>query len=304
MKTYRPAIMIITAVFVCGIAAPVTAQLPAECVDIADSAGPPPVDLMNYCRQFVEPRENQQIRLPTDMADGPEGVFGQCASMTLNAPETVSLVGSITHHAACDYANNDFTKYYCYDFLIPATLVEVDPLTCNQTVIGTATNQVEMGGMAWDGTTGTMYAVDGGNMLYTVNLGNGASNPIGVVTNVSLLVAIGVDNSGDLYGHDIGTDAIYYIDKTTAAGTLRGPTGFDANYSQGMDFDHSDNTCYLFAFDNGGFEAVLMSCNTNTGAATYLGSIGSTTPTGVQDWAAGAIRADDVPVELESFSIE
>jgi uncharacterized repeat protein (TIGR01451 family) len=80
-------------------------------------------------------------------------------------------------------------------------------------------------------------------------------------------IAIGPD--GEMYGHDIGTDSIYHIDKATANSTLIGPTGYAANYAQGMDFDNDDGTLYIFLYQGTGAN-VYGTVNLTTGAVTPL----------------------------------
>jgi hypothetical protein len=83
-----------------------------------------------------------------------------------------------------------------------------------------------------------------------------------------------------MFGHDIGTDSLYSIDKTTGAATLIGTTGFLANFAQGMDFDYSTNTLYATIYTGGG-TGMFSRFDLTTGAAT---GIFSTQPLG----AAGA----------------
>jgi hypothetical protein len=88
------------------------------------------------------------------------------------------------------------------------------------------------------------------------------------------MIAISTDCNGNMYGYDIVTDSFYSIDKTTAAATLIGPLGFDANFAQDMDFDPTDGTCYLGAFNNGTFTGELRTVNLTTGATTLVGTTG------------------------------
>lgn len=275
---------------------PIAAQLPLECQVIEPSADPPPADLIDYCRQFVQLPKGFAPVSPTDMADGVNNLNGtvdNCSSLTLNAPELVTTVGMLpSNRPACDFADNDFTKLYCFDTAIPSNLSRINPSTCVETAIGIGSNTgTFINGLAWDATSRTMFAASSAE-LFTVNLATGATTLIGTITNSNIVFAIGVDPHGDLFGHD-GNSNLLAIDKSTAAGTVRGPLGFVANFSQGMDFDHSDDTCYLFAFNTTTFRGELRTCNTTTGATTLIGPIGSTTPGGQNDWTAAGIRTPD-----------
>lgn len=270
------------------------AAQPDACANIATSAAAVPADLAALCG--MPAGEAAPSLTPTDLATSPDGVLTQCASMTLNAPENVSTVGSIQFRPACDFANNDFTTLYCMTFDVPAVFSTVDPVTCAETVIGTTTNNQSFSGMAWDYTTGNMYGSTtdiSTSTLYTINLANGALTLVGGMTNSPGNIAIGVDLNGDLYGFDVVTDSLVKHDKATGAGTVIGPLGFDANFAQGMDFDHSDNTCYIFAFNNASFQAELRTCDVTTGSTTLVGVIGQNAPGGLQEWTGPGILVND-----------
>jgi hypothetical protein len=216
--------------------------------------------------------------------------------MVLGTPENVTTFGSIPFQPACDFANNDFSKLYCFDFSIPGVFSSVDTTTCAQTILGVGSNFQNFSGMAWDFTTGTMYGsttdVNTSN-LYTINLANGATTLVGNMTNSPANIAIGIDQSGNLYGYDIVLDSLFSYNKANGAGTLIGSIGFDANFAQGMDFDHSDNTCYIFAFNAGTFQAELRTCDVTTGSTSLVGVIGQNTPGGLQEWTGPGILVAD-----------
>jgi len=64
------------------------------------------------------------------------------------------------------------------------------------------------------------------------------------------------------------------INKATGEGTEIGPIGFDAAYSQGMDFDEESGTLYLAAYNGTTFRAELRMANTTTGNTALIGSLG------------------------------
>ncbi len=238
---------------------------------------------------------------PVDMADGFDDSFS-CVSLTLNAPDVVTVAGTLLGLVvACDYANNDLTKLYCYDSLLPATLGTFEPSTCATTSIGASSNiSTGMNGMAWDATTETMFAVND-TELFTVDLATGASTLIGTITNETVTLAIGFNEDGHLFGYG-NSDVLLAIDKKTAVGTVIGPLGFDANFEQAMDFDHSDGTCYIFAFNMTTLQGELRTCNTATGATTLIGAIGSTTNPGEFNlWSSGSIRTPDAGIFTDGF---
>jgi hypothetical protein len=257
---------------------PATGLAAVDCANLATSAGAVPPDLAAACggQSPVE----RPILAPTDMATSPDALLATCSSMTLNNPAAPFDFGFIDFRPACDFADGDFSQLYCYDFNIPATLYSVDTTSCVETFIGFANNGglQSMSGMAWDFTTGTMYASTTDittSELHTVNLGTGATTFVGGMGAASpgniAIAAMG----GQMYGFDIVNDSLQSIDKFTGVATTIGPLGFDGNFAQGMDFDESDGTCYLFAFNNGLFNAELRTCDVTTGASVPVGIIGN-----------------------------
>jgi hypothetical protein len=72
-----------------------------------------------------------------------------------------------------------------------------------------------------------------------------------------------------MYGHDVGTDSLFRINKQTAAATLVGATGVAANFAQGMDFDNRTGKLYVYAYIGGGANQ-YGTANLTTGALTPL----------------------------------
>ena len=91
-----------------------------------------------------------------------------------------------------------------------------------------------------------------------------------------IMIDIAVNPAGVMYGHDIFTDSIYTINTSTGAATLVGPTGYAANFAQGMDFDNEDGTLYIFLYIGTGVNH-YGTVNLATGAVTALAT---TNPTG------------------------
>ena len=90
------------------------------------------------------------------------------------------------------------------------------------------------------------------------------------------MIDIAVNPAGAMYGHDIFTNSIYTINTSTGAATLVGPTGYLANFAQGMDFDNEDGTLYIFLYIGTGVNH-YGTVNLATGAVTALAT---TNPTG------------------------
>lgn len=192
----------------------------------------------------------------------------------------------------CDFdSHGNLETLYCIEGT--GGFFSVDVGTGSQSLIGVAATQAPDGvftGLASDPVTGTMFVVatsesspGSGNCaadsgLYSIDIGTGGATRIGPIPDLSCVIAAGFDNSGQLYAYGVVSNNLVAIDKSSGASTLIGSLGFDPNFAQGMDFDSSTNTCYLFAFnaDNAvGFEGELRTCDTGTGASVAVGSLGT-----------------------------
>jgi hypothetical protein len=180
---------------------------------------------------------------------------------------------------AGDFLGDDVSQIYAIEFL-GNMLVSVDPLTAAVTPIGPATPIYgeDWTGLAGDSTQDILYgsSTDGSrSTLYTIDETTGVATPVGQITNAPCIIGIAANGVGELYGLDIVTDALLRIDKTTAAGTVVGPVGFDANYAQGMDFDEATGTLYLAAYNYDPVSETgtgeLRIANTSTGNTTLVG---------------------------------
>jgi hypothetical protein len=181
---------------------------------------------------------------------------------------------------------------FAMDFDNPANVIWAIDSACNPTCNGTAYGNINQStgvftpvgnitgalggsnfaGIRFDPTTGNVYVIGiagGSSQFYQLNLSTGVATQIG--GNITgLIIDIGISNTGVVYGHNISTDRIITIDKVTGAVTDVGPTGINANFAQGMDFDFSDNTLYLFAITIPGNVGRIGSVNLTTGAFTQL----------------------------------
>jgi hypothetical protein len=99
-----------------------------------------------------------------------------------------------------------------------------------------------------------------------------------------------------MYSHDIVNDSLISIDKATAAGTIIGPLGYDANFGQGMGWDPATDTLFLAAFNNGTFQAELRAADRTTGNTVLVGVLGADDPGGTNQLSYLALElAQDIP---------
>jgi hypothetical protein len=172
---------------------------------------------------------------------------------------------------------------------IANNVYEVDPVTGNIQASYTATappGSETYSGMALDPTDGTVYAASTDvslavSSLFKMDPTTGNATLMGTITNSPGIIGIAIDGSGTLYGYDIISDTLLSIDKSSAAGTIIGPIGFDANFGQGMGWDQATDTLYMAAFNNPLLQGELRSVDRNTGNTTLLGVLGSTNPGGI-----------------------
>ncbi len=216
----------------------------------------------------------------------------------------------------CDFdAFGGFETLYCIEG--SGGFFTVDTTTGAQSLVGIASVQAPdavITGLASDPTSGVMYMVatsesspgsgdcasDSG--LYTVELKTGAATRVGPIPDLSCVIAAGFDNSGQLYAYGVVNDNLVAIDKTSGASTVVGPLGFNPNFAQGMDFDPSTNTCYLFAFNDDnpfGSEGELRTCDTSTGSSAVVGGLGM--PGDLSEISGAGIARENPPIFVDGF---
>lgn len=211
-------------------------------------------------------------------------------SMDASAPSTVNYVSSLDglNFLAGDFAGEDFSTLYAIDFR-SYDLYKIDTATGALTLVyltvpppGVSSNA--WNGMSWDPTTNTMFAVTSGgrtaaSYLVKLDLATAETTPVGTITGVgdptngTVIIDIAVDPNGLMYGVDIVTDTLVAIDKTTGEASTIGSIGFDANYSEGLDFDDSTGVLYFSAIDNSTGLAEMYTLDTQTGMGTLISPI-------------------------------
>jgi uncharacterized repeat protein (TIGR01451 family) len=144
-------------------------------------------------------------------------------------------------------------------------------------------------GLTIDPVTGVFYGSTA-TSLFTIDPATGSSTLLGNF-GTTLMIDIAINMDGQMYGHDIGTDAIYSIDTASGVAMLIGPTGYLANFAQGMDFDNDDGTLYIFLYVGSGAN-VYGTVNLATGAVTPL-SVDS--PLGEFEGATQTAGFSDIP---------
>jgi hypothetical protein len=200
-------------------------------------------------------------------------------SFPVNAPANNQVATTAIDSFAMDF-NAAGTVLFAiqYTAAAPATLGTLDVTTGAFTAIGPITGagagEANFSGLHLDPSNGTWYALAptgaGVNNLYTIDIATGATTLVAPLSDpAALFIDFAIDNAGNMFAHDIVSDSIYSVNKVTGATTVLGPTGFLANFAQGMDFDPATNILYAAIYTGGG-TGVFATINTTTGAATQI----------------------------------
>jgi len=216
--------------------------------------------------------ESFNLNAKGSTAWGFEAINNNYVTFDTDDPYTFNSILSSTSWAAYagDFVTGDDTKLYINNFN-DSTFGTVDVASGVYTEIGSVPFQY-YNDFACDKTTGILYGIEN-NVLYTINTTTAQETFVGNLGNTGgIMVAIAVDGTGNMWGHDLVLDEIWAINKTTGAGVSVGPTGFDANYAQSMSWDPISNTVYLAAFNNSNFNFEFRSVNLVTGATTLIGA--------------------------------
>jgi hypothetical protein len=219
------------------------------------------------------------------------------------APNVIAGVSYDAYSMDFDSLANNLYAITVPDFVLGTIDTSTGAFTTVAPVTGIGSGE-NTTGMSVDPTDETFYLSTAvltdvyHNYLYKVDPTTGVATVVTELTgNVGseLFIDIAIDASGQMFAHDIGNDALYIVDKTTGASTYIGPTGYAANYAQGMDFDYETNTLYATIYTGGGTGAFVW-FDLNTGMANQ---IVSTTP-----WDMEMEMAIDSPIpEPASLSL-
>lgn len=136
----------------------------------------------------------------------------------------------------------------------PYNFISIDTTTGFRTIIGNM--GVNMSGLSFNPANGLMYSVGydgtGHSKLYTINLNTGAATLVGNC-GPSMLISLAINNAGQAYSVDLASDMLGTVDLVSGLFTAIGPTGFNANGAQDMEFDRENNQLYLTAYDYSGW---------------------------------------------------
>ena len=121
--------------------------------------------------------------------------------------------------------------------------------------------------------------VNNNNSLFDYTQGGpAASNPRTMSGIASIVVGIDFSNAGDLFALSAFNDnRLYKVNPATGASTLVGATGLSSIIEGDIGFDPTSGI--LYALYNSGNQ--LLTLNTTTGAATFVGNVTGDDPSGL-----------------------
>ena len=257
--------------------------LPTHAAIAADPSPPPrehATSLVGPVAQFSASTEANGGQRDGLVAWGEEVLGGHLCGISTTDPTTLQI-GTDLHHGSrgAEFPPGDVHNLLTIDE--GGTVRSFSFLTGEIVQLGEVEphGDESFSGLATSPTTGVLYAIStnclGNSSLYTLDPDAITLTRIGIITGGAggCVVAIAADDAGNLWGLDLITDMLLGINSVSAAGTVVGVLHYEANYSQGMDFDDS-GTCYVFAFNETTYQAELRTCSTVTGATSLVDVIG------------------------------
>jgi carboxypeptidase family protein/immune inhibitor InhA-like protein/flagellar hook capping protein FlgD len=242
-----------------------------EKTDVRDLTGLAPRQLTNIV-------DNHQVTASYVSRDPEYQVY----AFNAYDPSAVVPVGPVTFVLNDPAGLTSLAAGTSADFIAAATMIEDTWISCEygtgnfytvgfdgtMTLIGG--NGTACNGLAYDDNSGILYGATYGatSDLYTIDPATGEGTLIGTI-NTGIIIAMGCDNAGNLYGTDIVDSNLYSIDPATGAGTIIGPLGITISYAQDAEYDKDDEVFYLSAYTAAG---ELYTCDTATGATTFIGA--------------------------------
>lgn len=160
-------------------------------------------------------------------------------------------------------------------------LFTVNPSTGASTLVAPLTQFVGVeGDIAFDPTTGVLYAVDGLGLLFTINTSNGVGTIVGNLPQDlpggADYSGLGFDEFGQLYVWSQFGSVLRKVNKANAAIQTTVPLApFPGGGVGDVVFDRGSGRCFLVGDMPGGF---LSWCDPNTGTVTPIGSTAPALP--------------------------
>jgi hypothetical protein len=192
----------------------------------------------------------------------------------LNNPSGIQLIEN-TAALSTPYAGAWVKGFwYASESDSPYNLVVFNPIDGSRVTIGPSGLAGAINGMAYDGTTATMYAITSTD-LYTMDLTTGAVTLVAPMTLTGTTpVNLACSPAGMLYTVTLSDDILHSLDKLTGVGTAIGHIGTDINFAQDMEFDPETGDLFMAAYSGGG-TGNLRFVDVTTGMSYFMGWFGA-----------------------------
>lgn len=274
----RAGVVLLLLMCSCGVLLAFQAPPQLDCTVYVDSVGVEPPGYAEQCLGVTpgispSPPSTSTPRFPADQAIAHD--IGFVSDNFVNHPVGDLSAQTVVGTSADDIFGYDFDPQGEFLYAIRNSDQGFGISINNGTFarIGTATplSVHTWTGLAVDPVDGTIYASSSGgtSAIYTIDPDTGSATLLFEAENVSSLIDIAMNCEGELYGHEISTDNLVRIDLSSRSMRLVGPTGVNANFAQGMDFDNSDGKLYIHAYQGGGANT-YGTVNLATGAITPI----------------------------------
>ncbi|MDX1420368.1 MAG: T9SS type A sorting domain-containing protein [Rubricoccaceae bacterium] len=198
-----------------------------------------------------------------------------------DAPNSVAVINPdvqpVSFINGGDFPGNDLSTWFAVDFA--GNTYAIDPTDGSGTTPTGNTGGQAWGDAAYNNADGLFYAITAvcgtSTTLWTVDFGTSTATQLGTTTDAPCSVGLAIDDNGNIYYHDIVTDAIHgpVTGGGTSAPQIGAGVGFDANFAQSMDFNKDSGVLYLCGYDLNLNDGVLYTVNTGTGAGAFIGTI-------------------------------
>jgi hypothetical protein len=278
----------------------------ADCAAYENYVGFEPVNYAEFCLDEIPPQPAVDARTPTEPSDTAYAldigfVSDNFVSHKLNEFSVQTVHGLNTRPIfAMDFDATATTLYAIDNTSREFGTIDLadgsfDPIA----IVSGIPPADNMSGLAIDPVTNEAYvsALGAEMTLYSFDLGSAVATFVGSDSTVPLLIDISISPSGEMYGHEINTDSIYKINRDDGSASLVGPTGYNANFAQGMDFDNEDGTLYAYLYLGGGanvygiidlFTGQLTPLDSSNPQGEFEGSVQNTSVCTAGDvpWAA------------------
>ncbi len=229
------------------------------------------------------PKHNRAVNNPNATKDDDLGYVADIMNakyqtVDMNNPAATTDLFDITNLFAGAISHSEPNTAYGIDY-DSGHLYKLDIENSTATDLGAVTglpSGAVATGMAFTDDACYVVAYGSASVLYTLDVTTAAVTEVGTIED-GIVIALAANDDGQLFALDITTDVLFAVDPATGAGTELGSIGFDANYAQGMGFDHNTGVLYLSAYNNATSQPELRVADTETGNTTLIGTLGDGT---------------------------